>query len=110
MSETEAPTIQQPQHVRAAERSDTVPLDWPIVFNGATYSAITVRRPTVADLAAYFARVRAVQAAGGNATSLPLPMYDAPDEVLGALDPDDDERVDEVTKRFLPRRFRDGPA
>jgi hypothetical protein len=98
------------RHVRAAERVTTVPLDWPVEFNGVVHASIGIRRPTVADVAAYAARVRALQAEGKDASAVPLPMFDAPDEVLRLLDPDDDDRVEAAAAGFLPRRFRGGAA
>ena len=81
--------------------SETVPLDFPVEFEGQVYNQITVRSPTVADVADFAERV---SAAGG--ANLRLPMFDAPEAVLDALSPDDDYRLTEVAERFLPRRFR----
>jgi hypothetical protein len=37
-------------------------------------------------------------------------MFDAPEDVLRRLDPDDDDRVEAAAAGFLPRRFRGGVA
>jgi hypothetical protein len=51
--------------------------------------------------------MRAFHAAvAGDATKARLPMFDAPYEVIDALDPDDADTIEETVDRFLPRRLR----
>ncbi|WP_336801816.1 phage tail assembly protein [Kaistia sp. MMO-174] len=88
-----------------AARFEVVPLEWPVTINGVRFERIVVRRMTVNDIATFIE----------NAAKSPdqitrFPMYDVPDEVLGLLDADDGERIEEVSQRFLPRRFRAAKA
>lgn len=105
-----AAPVAPPRFVAAADRSETVPLLWAIEFDGRVYTEITVRRPDTAAVDAWSARVREMKEAGGDPMTIPLPLYDAPDEVILALDPDDDDRISEVAGRFLPARFRTAPG
>lgn len=96
-----------PRHNRLTERGEVVPLEWPIEYAGRIITEITVRRPTVAEIGVWSERMRVAREAGFDASKMPhLPMFDVSDEVLGALDPDDEDRLEEVALRFLPRRFR----
>lgn len=78
-------------------RSEVVTLEWPINFGGKLYEAICVSRMTAAQVDEF---VEAVKAKGPKTS---LPMFDAPPEVIEALDADDANRVNEVVSRFLPR-------
>jgi hypothetical protein len=89
--------IAPPVFVDGSKRSETVPLDWPIEYNGTVYSAVSVRRLTVADIR---------KMAEADEPSQHFPMYDVPNEVLDMLDADDATKLNEVTGRFLPRSFR----
>lgn len=81
------------------ERSKSVPLRWPVQFDGKTYDHVTVRRMTGNEVAAFFK-------AEGDAVE--LPMFDCPREVIDALDADDAEDVNRVVLDFLPRSMRPG--
>jgi hypothetical protein len=80
---------------------DTVTLEYPIEFNGTVWDRITVRSPAVRDIAEFSARV-----AASDKPNFRLPMFDAPDDVLDALHLDDEDKLNEVALRFLPRRFQ----
>lgn len=95
-----------PRFVNTAGRSETVPLEWPIEFDGLLYDSVTVRRMTVADIAAFEQRINEARRTGGDLDKIRFPMFDVPEAVMDALDSDDADRVGEVTLRFLPRRFR----
>ena len=101
-----AATPAEAQHVRASERVKSVPLDWPISFNGRVYDAIVLRRPTVLAVKAWTNAVVAEQAKGVADPDVVFPVFDAPVEVLAALDPDDAAGVEEEARPFLPRRFQ----
>lgn len=88
------------RHTRAAERSEIVPLEWPIEFEGKTWTAIEVRRMTVGEISAYLSKFK-----DGELVRR-FPMFDAPEPVLDALDGDDEDKLTEVAGRFLPQRFR----
>jgi len=90
--------------VDAARRLETVILDWPVEYNGTIYDRLTVRRLTAGEVARFVEAIRALPE--DKRASARLPMVDAPDAVLDSLDPDDDDKIDEVISRFLPRRFR----
>ena len=101
MTDAETPVA---RFVDADRRSETVMLDWPINYDGKVYDRLTVRRVTAGEVARFVEAVRAAPAE--VRATMRLPMVDAPDAVLVAFDPDDDDKVDEVISRFLPRRFR----
>lgn len=113
MSEdTEQPAVEQtapaaPTFVAGKLRCETVPLEWPLEYEGRTYSTVTVSRPTIAELDEWRDRIAGMKDAGQDVSKERLPMFDVPTAVLEALDPDDEDRVSEVAGRFLPRRFRD---
>ena len=91
-----------PKFVGGPPRSEVVKLDYPVEFDGKLWTEITVRRMTAAEVSDWASRARAAD----DATDIRFPMFDAPNEVMDGLDVDDDERVQEVASRFLPRRFR----
>lgn len=98
----EQPLAAQPEkaraiHLRAAERFRTVKLEWPIEYDGKTYTEVTVRRMTSAEVADFL-----TDAADGKAPAL----FDCPLEVLDALDDDDAAEVNKAVADFLPRRWR----
>ena len=112
MSDTEISVVEQtapaaPKFAAGKLRSETVPLEWPIEYDGKTYATVTVSRPTIAELDEWRDRIAGMKDAGQDVSKERLPMFDAPTPVLEALDPDDEDRVSEVAGRFLPRRFRD---
>jgi len=85
-------------------RSKVMPLEWPFTLNGNRYTEIRIRRVTTAELEEYFERMDA--ASDGEKKKLVLPIFDAPAEVIGALDPDDSDNLTKEGRDFLPRRFR----
>lgn len=85
--------------VRGNEREKTIPLEWEIEFEGRVYDSITIRRCTGFEISEYV-----LSMAEGNAPM--FPGLDCPIAVYEALDADDFEKVDEVVRDFLPRRFR----
>lgn len=87
-------------------RTETVQLQWPVEFDGATYAAVTITRPTVGALSDFLERRRQQEIDGTAPRTFRWPVYDVPDEVMDCLDPDDDDRVAEVAARFLPLRLR----
>lgn len=94
----------KPRHVRQADRFRVVPLDWPIEFDGVTYDKVTVSRMTTAQVAEFTLAART-----DGATAV-LPMFDAPQAVIDALDADDADNVNKAVHDFLPRSFRDMEA
>lgn len=89
--------------VGGPDRVETIPLTYPIEFNGRTWTEITLKRLTALDLKAHF-NTPADQRVNDT------PWFDAPREVLAALDLDDEDRVMERADRFIPARFRVAPA
>lgn len=90
-------------------RREVVTLLYPLEVDGRIWSEIVVRRTTVAEVRDWTRRVVAAKAAGDDDPNIPLPVFDAPEAVLDALDPDDEDRLEEVARVFLPRRFLAGP-
>lgn len=99
-----------PRFVDESSRSEVVPLQWAIDYDGKTWTEITVRRPGTPEIEAWARRIDILRKAGADVTTVPVPIYDAPDAVINALDPDDDDRLTEVAQRFLPRRFQVAPG
>lgn len=81
-------------------RSEIVPLEWPVEFDGKVWDKITVSRMTAAQVDAFTDALKVT----GDKT--PLPMFDAPVAVIEALDADDSIRLNEVVSRFLPRALQ----
>lgn len=106
MSEAVEPAPVEARHVRGAERTKTVLLEWPIEYGGLIYDAITLRRPTVAEVRDWSGQMKAVADAGGSAAEVPLPVFAAPAAVIAILDPDDEERLISEARPFLPRTLR----
>lgn len=88
-----------------------VPLEYPITFAGRDWTAIHLRRLSVAQIAAVFANHSANVAVNPDAR-LELPIFideagaDLPDGLLDQIDPDDAEVVNEAVAGFMPRRFK----
>ncbi|UYO50342.1 phage tail assembly protein [Rhodopseudomonas palustris] len=89
-----------PRYVGDKPRSRTIPLEYPFEFKGVTYTSVTVSRMTGVAVSEF---MKAVREHGADAH---LPMFDCPQEVIGLLDADDAERVDEAVMDFLPRALR----
>lgn len=98
-----------PRFVDEERRREVVPLLHPFEFEGRIWSEITVRRPTAAMVRDWTRRVLAAKEAGVDTSDIPAPVFDAPDAVVNFVDPDDDDRLEEVARRFLPRRFLADP-
>ncbi|MDQ0510870.1 phage tail assembly protein [Ancylobacter amanitiformis] len=81
-------------------RSEPVPLEFPVEYDGRTWTSITVSRLSTPQITQFFEAVLA------DDKTARLPMFDAPPEVIDALDPDDADKIEEVVQRFLPRRLR----
>ncbi|WEK50303.1 MAG: phage tail assembly protein [Candidatus Kaistia colombiensis] len=88
-----------------AARFEDVILDWPVTIDGVRYDRITVHRMTVGQIANFLET-----ASKGGAARVRFPMFSVSDAVLDALDADDGDKIDEVTQRFLPRRFQGATA
>lgn len=102
-----APTPSAPtaRIVSGPARVQEIELGWPVEHEGKLWTAIPIRRLTARQVADYIEAVRA------NPKDAPdLPMVDAPQAVIDALDDDDAFAVEEATKAFLPHRFRGAPA
>ncbi|PYF05047.1 hypothetical protein BJ122_102273 [Rhodopseudomonas faecalis] len=92
------------RYVSDKPRSRSIPLEFPVEYDGKRYDQVTVSRMTTAQVADFMA---AVHEQGGKAK---LPMYDCPHELLPHLDADDGERVDAAVMDFLPRALREAGA
>ncbi len=88
-------------------REKRISLEWPKAFRGKSYAAITIKRLTVADVAAFIEKL------DGGKLRFPIFFDDegapVPDALLDALDDDDGEVLDREALDFLPRRFRAPP-
>lgn len=100
MSET-SDTPAEAQIVSPKERSSTVPLEWPIEFDGKLYESITIRRCSGREVDQFIAAVTTA----ANGANLKTPMIDCPDEVWAVMDDDDRLRLEEAVLPFLPRRL-----
>lgn len=81
-------------------RSQTIELEWPVEYDGKTYTQVTVSRMTTEQVSEF---VSAAKVLGSKTT---LPMFDVPGEVIDALDPDDADKVGEAVQSFLPRALK----
>lgn len=88
--------------VTPKEREASVPLDWPVEWDGHLYEAIRIRRVTGLEVETF---VREIQVRDENAPFPKAPMIDCPVEVFEALDDDDRLRVEEAMGPFMPRRL-----
>jgi hypothetical protein len=100
-----------PKFVGGPPRLRSVPLVYPVEYDGVIYNEIVVVRLAVADIAAF--QEAAAKLPEGQVPPWPA-FRDAdgkpmPIEVLGALDDDDQFELDKVTRNFLPRRYRAVP-
>ena len=78
----------------------TIPLEYPVEFDGKVYTEISLRRMSGTEVAAYITQL----AAGERVKP---PVIDVPFEVYDALDDDDLFTIDKAVVDFFPRRFRD---
>lgn len=88
-----------PSFVKAKDRFRTIDLTWPLEYDGKVYDRVTVRRMTGIDLIAFVEQPR-------DSAAPTLPMFDVPQAVIDALDPDDAELVNKAVQDFLPRALR----
>ena len=88
-----------------------MPLEWPVEWNGRTYESVTLRRLTVAEVAAFVESLKDLP----EGAKIRWPIFcdengaPMPPEVMDALDADDSDALDKAALDFLPRRFRGEP-
>lgn len=87
---------EKPRATLVGLRSKTIALDFPVEFDGKTYTEITVKRLTGDEVSAFY----------NDPSAERIPMFDCPPEVIDALDADDAEIVMEAFRNFLPRALR----
>jgi len=89
--------------VSAVGREKIVPLEFPVEFDGKTWSEVRIRRVTGKEVETYLdGLVRGER---------PMPpMFDCPHEVYDAMDDDDRLALDEAVVPFLPRRLKAAAA
>lgn len=97
-----------PRFVDDTGRTERIPLSYPVTYAGVVYDHIVARRMTAGEVADFVEKVRALPEA--ERARVQFPIFQAPPEVLAALDTDDDDKLGEVADRFLPRRFRGAGA
>lgn len=88
--------------VPGKSRTQTIPLDWPLEFDGKTYEAVEICRSTIGAWRAYFEALDAGE-------RIAMPCFADPLEVMDSLDADDDEKVQAAVELFFPKRFRAKP-
>lgn len=103
-AEGEAKEIASPRIIEPKGRSKTIPLDWPLDYDGKTFDKVTIRRVSGKEVEEFLA---AVSAKEEGDPSLMLPTIECPRAVYDAMDDDDRLKVDEVAFDFLPRRLKD---
>ncbi|KAB0269073.1 phage tail assembly protein [Microvirga brassicacearum] len=82
-------------------RSKSVPLTYPVEYEGKVWHDITLTRMTASQVRDF---MQDVVEHGENAH---LPIFDAPKEVIDALDADDMAAVDRLLLDFLPQSLRE---
>lgn len=85
--------------VGAVPREKLVPLEFPVEFDGTTWTEIKVRRVSGKEVDDY------MEALGSGARPMP-PMFVCPREIYDAMDDDDRFALDEAVVPFLPRRLK----
>lgn len=80
-------------------REQMVPLEYPVEFDGKTWTEIKVRRVTAGEVDAFMEELAADK-------SIMPPVVECPREVYDAMDDDDRYEVDRVMMDFLPRRLK----
>lgn len=110
-TQTETPAVVAPPVFEGGPpRIKSVSLRYPVRYDGKLYDAVTVRRLTVAETAAFESRV-ATQLKADPASRVRWPVYydsagnPLPDVVIDALDADDKWEVDKIVADFLPRAW-----
>jgi hypothetical protein len=97
-----------PKFVGGAARLRSVPLSYPVEYDGAVYNEIVLARLTAAEVAAF----QDAAAKLPDGASPEWPIYrnadgkPLPEAVLAALDDDDKFELDKALRDFLPRRFQ----
>lgn len=113
MSDVDAATAMPatPEFVDPESRFGFVDLDYPMTFEGRTFSRIYLRRLSATEVSTF---VETIQDKQNSKEIVRWPVtFDAagapiPDAVLAGLDDDDAFKLDEKLQDFLPRRFRTG--
>ena len=100
---TTAPKISFADKGRA--RMKTIDLDWPVVVDGVTIEAVTLRRLTGGEVAEL---QEGIERDGNDDNAMIAQFADQPVQVINALDQDDCEKLKEATFDFLPQSIRAG--
>lgn len=96
------------QYDNEAGRAGTVTLKWPFTLDGRRYERIHLKRLTAGEVSAFQETV----AKAANDSEITFPIYRDDDgdlisqDVLNALDDDDNMEIVRVTRNFLPRRYQ----
>jgi len=85
--------------VSPKSREQAVPLEYPVEFDGKTWTEIVVRRVSAGEVDAF------MEALAEDKQVMP-PVIDCPREVYDAMDDDDRFELDRVMLDFLPRRLK----
>lgn len=98
-----------PEFLNPETRIATVDLDYPVTYNGRTYSRLVVRRLSTSEVAAFVDVMRA-KMESDEVVRWPM-VFDehgraVPDIVRDKMDDDDTVKLDEKIQGFLPRRFQ----
>jgi hypothetical protein len=78
-----------------------VPLEYPVEFDGKTWTEVRVHRVTGMAMAVFLEKIRS------GADEVMPPMVDCPLEVWNGMDADDQFAVDQAAGEFMPRRLKD---
>ena len=100
MNDTETAQKQPARIVAGPPRTATYVLTWPVEYDGKTWTEITISRLTAQQVDDF---VQAIRAGNENAR---LPLFDAPAEVLDAMDADDSTNLNEAARPFTPAALR----
>lgn len=85
-------------------RMKSIDLDWPVVVDGITIEAVTLRRLTGGEVAEL---QEALSSEGSSDGAMIERFADQPAHVLNALDQDDFAKLKEQVFDFLPQRLRE---
>jgi hypothetical protein len=95
----------KPEFVGNRPRTKRIELEDHVKFRGKVYTALTVKRLSTSEVAAWSDAVRAGDPDANLGNVVDDDGEVVPRQVLEFIDEDDDERVSEAIASFLPRRL-----
>jgi hypothetical protein len=91
-------------------RHKTIDLQWPFTYDGKRIDRVVIKRMTQAEVAGFVEAVKIARESGSTEDTYFPMFYDTDgfllsDDIMRAMDADDNDALNEVAGDFLPRRF-----